>query len=572
MSVSLLIRATTCVAAALLATAAAAVEPPNPKDLTQGVWELDLAKSKFCKPKPRSGRREILDTGWGLIAVHWTGADAAGKPIDVRYVWRYDGEKYPATIMEPANEAISWKLVNPSRVEFVHWSKDNKKTEELHAVQWNLTMAATVIVMAPVIVAVLLRPEGVRRGRHADGGEGMKVAVIGGRLDLHAGARVRPRARARPAGHRRARAARHRRASGATWSARWPRRMLERARLRRRARDHRRPRPRASTAPTSCSSRSASAARRRGCRTRPCRCRAAASGRRRPAPAGFAKALRTVPVVLEIAERVRERAAPGAWIVDFTNPVGIVTRALLDAGHRAVGLCNVAIGFQRPLRAHARRRARRASWSTRSGSTTSRGSARSRLDGDDVLAELLADHGDAARRRGRAAAPAARRARRDPVVLPALLLRARRGARPSSATGVPRAARRSPRSSASCSSSTATRRWTRSRRCSSSAAARSTARPRPGSSRRCVADDGDVHVVDMRNDGTLAGPAPTTTSSRCRRASARDGPVPLRAGAARAGAARARRSTSPPTSGSPSEAALSRRPRRPPARRCSRTR
>ena len=43
----------------------------------------------------------------------------------------------------------------------------------------------------------------------------------------------------------------------------------------------------------------------------------------------------------------RERAAADAWIVDFTNPVGIVTRALLDAGHRAVGLCNVAIGFQR---------------------------------------------------------------------------------------------------------------------------------------------------------------------------------------------------------------------------------
>jgi 6-phospho-beta-glucosidase len=64
---------------------------------------------------------------------------------------------------------------------------------------------------------------------------------------------------------------------------------------------------------------------------------------------GFAKAMRTVPVVLEIAERVRELAAPDAWIVDFTNPVGIVTRALLDEGHRAVGLCNVAIGFQRHL-------------------------------------------------------------------------------------------------------------------------------------------------------------------------------------------------------------------------------
>ena len=62
---------------------------------------------------------------------------------------------------------------------------------------------------------------------------------------------------------------------------------------------------------------------------------------------GLAKALRTVPVVLDIAERVRARAEPGAWIVDFTNPVGIVTRALLDAGHRTVGLCNVAIGNQR---------------------------------------------------------------------------------------------------------------------------------------------------------------------------------------------------------------------------------
>jgi 6-phospho-beta-glucosidase len=62
---------------------------------------------------------------------------------------------------------------------------------------------------------------------------------------------------------------------------------------------------------------------------------------------GLAKALRTVPVVLDIAESVRKRAAEDAWIVDFTNPVGIVTRALLQAGHRAVGLCNVAIGFER---------------------------------------------------------------------------------------------------------------------------------------------------------------------------------------------------------------------------------
>ncbi|MFC8344636.1 6-phospho-beta-glucosidase [Streptomyces sp. NPDC057280] len=65
---------------------------------------------------------------------------------------------------------------------------------------------------------------------------------------------------------------------------------------------------------------------------------------------GLAKALRTVPVVLDIAERVR-RANPDAWLIDFTNPVGIVTRALLQAGHKAVGLCNVAIGFQRKFAA-----------------------------------------------------------------------------------------------------------------------------------------------------------------------------------------------------------------------------
>jgi len=62
---------------------------------------------------------------------------------------------------------------------------------------------------------------------------------------------------------------------------------------------------------------------------------------------GFAKALRTVPVVLELAELADRRAAAGHWIVDFTNPVGIVTQALLDHGHRAIGLCNVAINLQR---------------------------------------------------------------------------------------------------------------------------------------------------------------------------------------------------------------------------------
>jgi 6-phospho-beta-glucosidase len=70
-------------------------------------------------------------------------------------------------------------------------------------------------------------------------------------------------------------------------------------------------------------------------------------GQETTGPGGFAKALRTVPLVLDLAEATAARSAPGAWIVDFTNPVGIVMQALLDEGHRAIGLCNVAIGLQR---------------------------------------------------------------------------------------------------------------------------------------------------------------------------------------------------------------------------------
>jgi 6-phospho-beta-glucosidase len=75
-------------------------------------------------------------------------------------------------------------------------------------------------------------------------------------------------------------------------------------------------------------------------------------GQETTGPGGFAKALRTVPIVLGVAEETARRAAPGAWIVDFTNPVGIVTQALLDSGARALGLCNVAIGLQRKLADH----------------------------------------------------------------------------------------------------------------------------------------------------------------------------------------------------------------------------
>jgi len=108
---------------------------------------------------------------------------------------------------------------------------------------------------------------------------------------------------------------------------------------------------------------------------------------------GLGKALRTVPVVLEIADRVRERAAAGAWIVDFTNPVGIVTRSLLDHGHRALGLCNVAIGFQRSFARMLGVEPERVQID-QVGLNHLSWVRFVRLDRKDVLAELLAEHGD----------------------------------------------------------------------------------------------------------------------------------------------------------------------------------
>jgi len=109
---------------------------------------------------------------------------------------------------------------------------------------------------------------------------------------------------------------------------------------------------------------------------------------------GFAKAFRTVPVVLDIADRVRAAAASGAWIVDFTNPVGIVTRALLDAGHRAVGLCNVAIGFQRSF-ARLLGVAPEQVFVDQVGLNHLTWVRGVRVDGRDVLPELAAEHGTA---------------------------------------------------------------------------------------------------------------------------------------------------------------------------------
>ena len=212
----------------------------------------------------------------------------------------------------------------------------------LHQVQWNLTMAATLVVMAPVVILFFLAQRAFVEGVTLTGVKG-EARRRRRRLDLHARARRRALARARASSELALHDVDAARLevvgglAGGCSTASASRGELELLDQLDRAVDGadfvlvqirvggQAARLRDETAPLPC-----------GC-----------IGQETTGAGGFAKAMRTVPVVLAIAERVRELAGPDAWIVDFTNPVGIVTRALLDAGHRAVGLCNVAITFQR---------------------------------------------------------------------------------------------------------------------------------------------------------------------------------------------------------------------------------
>jgi 6-phospho-beta-glucosidase len=69
-------------------------------------------------------------------------------------------------------------------------------------------------------------------------------------------------------------------------------------------------------------------------------------GQETTGPGGFAKALRTIPVLLDIAHDMAE-AAPGAHLINFTNPSGLITEALLKyTDIPTIGLCNSPFGLQ----------------------------------------------------------------------------------------------------------------------------------------------------------------------------------------------------------------------------------
>nr|WP_041423825.1 6-phospho-beta-glucosidase [Thermosediminibacter oceani] len=68
-------------------------------------------------------------------------------------------------------------------------------------------------------------------------------------------------------------------------------------------------------------------------------------GQETTGPGGFAKALRTIPVILDICRDIEE-LAPDAWLINFTNPSGIITETVIKhTGVKVLGLCNVPVNM-----------------------------------------------------------------------------------------------------------------------------------------------------------------------------------------------------------------------------------
>lgn len=72
-------------------------------------------------------------------------------------------------------------------------------------------------------------------------------------------------------------------------------------------------------------------------------------GQETTGPGGMMKALRTIPVLLDICRDIEE-LAPNAWLLNFTNPAGMVTEAITRHSKvKSIGLCNAPIGLQKWL-------------------------------------------------------------------------------------------------------------------------------------------------------------------------------------------------------------------------------
>lgn len=120
-------------------------------------------------------------------------------------------------------------------------------------------------------------------------------------------------------------------------------------------------------------------------------------GQETTGPGGFAKALRTIPVALRIAQDIQS-TAPGAFLLNFTNPAGLITEALSRYSPvRSIGLCNLPIGMEMRLsqRLGVERPRLRLDWVGLNHLNWTRGVV---LDGEDIWPRVFAGEVEEARR------------------------------------------------------------------------------------------------------------------------------------------------------------------------------
>ncbi|MCT7354081.1 6-phospho-beta-glucosidase [Streptomyces sp. 15-116A] len=105
---------------------------------------------------------------------------------------------------------------------------------------------------------------------------------------------------------------------------------------------------------------------------------------------GIAYGLRTVPVAVDIARRVA-RLAPDAWVINFTNPAGLVTEAMSrHLGDRVIGICDSPVGLGRRIARVLGADPKRA-WIDYAGLNHLGWVRALRVGGRDLLPRLLAD-------------------------------------------------------------------------------------------------------------------------------------------------------------------------------------
>lgn len=113
-------------------------------------------------------------------------------------------------------------------------------------------------------------------------------------------------------------------------------------------------------------------------------------GQETTGPGGMMKALRTIPVILDVCRDIEE-LAPEAWLLNFTNPAGMVTEAVLKYSKvKSIGLCNAPIGLIKQVSAKYKVAADRV-YAEFVGLNHLHWISRIDVEGEDKLDEMLND-------------------------------------------------------------------------------------------------------------------------------------------------------------------------------------